>query len=159
MLSSVQPNTITGTSLHRLSSSTATTSSVPAHRLSPWPSQLWTTTGTSVETVVFPWRFVLVGLAVKSLDSFICWYVLCRIHKCCVLMDISVLAWNDTIVVPNGGMSLIGCPVNRCLLIMSKLSVGVCRHSIWASSTNNSTLSQPPPSSMMPTNLAHHHHQ
>ena len=49
--------------------------------------------------------------------------------------------------------------LNRCLLIMSKSSVGVCRGSIWASSTNNSTLSQPPPSSTMPSRLAHHRRQ
>ena len=43
---------------------------------------------------------------------------------------------------------------NRCLLITSKLSVGVCRCPIWASSTNNPTLSQPSPSSTrLPTSL------
>ena len=48
---------------------------------------------------------------------------------------------------------------NRCLSITSKSSVGVCRCSIWASSTNNPTLSQPPPSSTTTTHLAHHRHQ
>ena len=60
-LSSIQRNMIMDPSpaqVHWLSgSSTITTSSVPAHCSSQCPSQLWITIGTSVETVVFPWRF------------------------------------------------------------------------------------------------------
>ena len=48
---------------------------------------------------------------------------------------------------------------NCCLLMMPKLSVGVCPCSIWASSTSNPALSQSPPLSTMPTPNAQHHHQ
>ena len=48
---------------------------------------------------------------------------------------------------------------NRCLLMTPKSSVGVCRRSIWASSTNNTTRSQPPPSYTTASHHAQHRHQ
>ena len=45
---------------------------------------------------------------------------------------------------------------NCCLLMTPKLSIGVCQHSIWVSSTNNISPSQLLPLSTTATHLAHH---
>lgn len=110
----------------------AITGPVPAHHSSLCPSatQPWTTTETSVENVVSLCTFVSLGLAAKSLDNFIFWYMLCTMQKCCVLMDISVFARINTIVVTNGGVSLKGCPpITLSMIFFANSLRGHLQHS------------------------------